>query len=330
MDDLLNHAPCGFLSFTDDGKIALVNATLLKILGYESEDLQGQPVETIFSIASRIFHQTHFFPLLKMRGKADEIFLSLRTKSGDDVPVLINAIRQKRKRQTFNDCVFMSMQRRHEYEEQILFAKKTAEQAIRLKDEINASLEEVRIALETRQVELLIGNARLEILAVTDGLTGLKNHRAFQENLEFQISLAERIPSTLSILLIDIDYFKKINDSFGHPAGDAKLRSIAKILQQNSRGVDFVARYGGEEFAVILPGTDQTGAIISAEKLRRAIETVSWSDMATTVSIGAATLSADINNKSSLIASADRALYLSKKDGRNRVTHVNDLKSSNR
>ncbi len=317
MEDLLNTAPCGFLSSTDDGKIMVVNTTLLNVLEYQSEELQGQHIESILPIGSRVFYQTHLFPLLKMHGKVDEIFLSLQTKSHNEVPALINAIRWKRKGEFFNDWVFMPMHRRSEYEDQLVRLKKAAEEAQKV--------------LETKQAELLEVNARLEALTIIDGLTGLKNNRAFHENLSIQIALIKRIPAPLSLLLIDVDHFKSINDTFGHPVGDKYLIEIAQILQRSSREGDFTARYGGEEFAIILPNTDQMNAITAAEKFRNAVESALWAERVITISIGISTfLPETIGDKALLISSADRALYLSKERGRNCVTHASDLKSSDR
>lgn len=316
MDDLLNTAPCGFLSSTDDGKITVVNATLLDILEYQAEELQEQHIESIMPIASRVFYQTHVLPLLKMHGRVDEIYLSLQTKSHKKVPVLVNVINWKCKEQIFNNWVFMPMHRRSEYEDKLIRLKKAAEEAQK--------------ALETKQAELVEVNARLEALSVTDRLTGLKNRHAFEENLSIQTALTERMSTPLSLLLIDVDHFKSINDTFGHPIGDKYLVEIAHILKRNSREGDFVARYGGEELAIILPNTDHLNALEVAERFRKAVESASWTERAITISIGVSTFSPEmISDHALLISLADQALYLSKERGRNRVTHANDLKNSN-
>jgi PAS domain S-box-containing protein len=135
MDELLDNAPCGFLVFADDGVIVEANATLLGMLGYERDELLRLHIEKIFTVAGRIFYQTHFFPLLKLKNQVEEVYLSLRSKSGLDVPVLVNAARHERDGQLFNDCVFMAMRQRNQYEDEILKAKKTAEEATRAKDE---------------------------------------------------------------------------------------------------------------------------------------------------------------------------------------------------
>ena len=137
MDDLLNTAPCGFLAFTDDGIIRALNATLLKLLGADAlEGLQGQRVESILPVASRIFYQTHFFPLLKLHGEVSEIYFSLRSGNGEDIPVLVNAVRRERDGVSINDCIIIPMRQRRRYEDEILEAKREAEKANRLKDEL--------------------------------------------------------------------------------------------------------------------------------------------------------------------------------------------------
>lgn len=151
MDELLDHAPCGFLSFTNEGKINLINTTLLKILGYETKILTGQHINIILSDGSRLYFQTHFFPILKLQGKADEIYLSLRSKEGHDVPVLINAKQQVRCGQSVYDWIIVVIYQRNKYEDQILSLKKAAEDATLLKNQYNSSLQ---AALEEKELLL--------------------------------------------------------------------------------------------------------------------------------------------------------------------------------
>ena len=131
VDDLLNSAPCGFFSFTDDGTLMAVNDTLLGVLGHDRGDLLGHHVETILTLASRIFYQTHFFPLIRLHGKAEEIFLSLRSKTSGDVPVLVNAVRREREEGVVNHCAFIPVRERGKYEDELLKAKRAAEEALR-------------------------------------------------------------------------------------------------------------------------------------------------------------------------------------------------------
>ncbi|WP_456434298.1 sensor domain-containing diguanylate cyclase [Thermosulfuriphilus sp.] len=173
--------------------------------------------------------------------------------------------------------------------------------------------------------ELLEANKRLRELAYKDGLTGLYNHRYFQETLEKEIIRAQRYRRPLSLLMLDVDYFKKINDSFGHVYGDIVLKTLAQIFTKSVRSCDLVARYGGEEFAIILPETPLTGALSLAERLRRKVQQspilLNGKQVLVTISIGVVSYDGQKGiDKNDLIDLADRALYKSKMTGRNRVT----------
>ncbi|HCC68673.1 MAG TPA: hypothetical protein DEP99_02170 [Nitrospiraceae bacterium] len=160
-------------------------------------------------------------------------------------------------------------------------------------------------------------------LARTDGLTGLNNHRIFQEQLEVEIKRAKRYGRPLSLLMIDIDYFKKFNDTYGHQAGDSALKGLANILLKNLRNADSAARYGGEEFAVIFPETTIEGALKTAERIRNETAwhtfNLDGKEKHLTVSIGVSIFPDDAMDRESLIKAADDAMYMAKKMGRNRV-----------
>jgi diguanylate cyclase (GGDEF)-like protein len=192
-------------------------------------------------------------------------------------------------------------------------------------------------AFSSQQIELLkvLGNqastsmananfhAEIERLAVTDGLTGLFNHRHFQERLSQEFKRLERFTEPVSLLLADIDYFKKVNDTYGHPVGDSVLKGVADKIRQTVRNIDIPARYGGEEFAVVLLGTDAKGAMKMAERLRKAVMNkkylVEHDTFHVTVSIGISTCpSGREEGKEGFIERADKALYHAKKTGRNR------------
>ncbi len=192
---------------------------------------------------------------------------------------------------------------------------------ITARKEAEQRLQEYAVLLEFQKNELEKANADLVALATTDGLTGLLNHRAFQERLAEEVSWFDRYGTPLSLIMLDVDCFKQYNDAYGHPAGDEVLRGVACLMQQVSRQTDIAVRYGGEEFALILPHTNRREAILVAERIRRAIEEAPWPLRGITISIGIATLNTMLENRSDLIARADAALYRSKAAGRNCITH---------
>ncbi|MCX6382460.1 MAG: diguanylate cyclase [Armatimonadetes bacterium] len=177
------------------------------------------------------------------------------------------------------------------------------------------------IVLEAHKCELEKANQILTALAIKDGLTGLNNHRAFQERLAQEFERSERYQSPLSIILLDVDNFKLYNDAFGHPEGDSVLRLVAQTLQEEARSVDFVCRYGGEEFVIILPDTDSKGAVFTAQRCRKAVEEQVWSLRPVTASFGVSTFQPETRSAQELIYEADKALYVSKEEGRTRATH---------
>ncbi|MCK6526136.1 diguanylate cyclase [Myxococcota bacterium] len=201
--------------------------------------------------------------------------------------------------------------------------------------------ERQRIEVLLRQAATALVNGRLfeevEARAVTDGMTGLPNHRRFQEEIQVMLARAERVKGPLSLLMVDVDHFKGVNDGFGHPAGDEVLRRLARVLQRSVReGTDLAARYGGEEFAVVLENTDSRGARALAERLREtfAAERFVHSDgertrtFRCTLSVGIATWPDDGRTPKDLIARADEALYAAKEAGRDRVVTARDAGGS--
>ena len=183
---------------------------------------------------------------------------------------------------------------------------------------------ELEAKIHERTHELAEANARLGQLAVTDGLTGLYNHRHFHERLALEVERSQRSGLPLSLLMLDVDHFKQFNDSFGHPAGDEVLRQLARVLTDARRANDVVARYGGEEFSVILVDTAKFTAAKVAERLRERVEAHDFSDAAPKagtlgVSIGVATFPDDGTDAEALVRAADTALYVAKRAGRNRV-----------
>ncbi len=278
------------------GRFAEVNAALLAMLGYTADEflsltltelVAGEPPESV----GRNFEGIH--DALAKHGRHDLGRKHLRRRDGGVVPVEVRVSLVPTGGDGLHAVIVRDMTEQVAAENRVF--------------EYQLSLEEA--------------NVKLKALAATDGLTGVRNRAAFNDRLSEEYDRATRSGRSLSLLLMDVDHFKMFNDTFGHPAGDDVLKTVARTLVTTVRITDFVARYGGEEFVVILPDTDCAGAMVLAERCRRAIADVVWRQRAVTVSIGVSTLSVAQLDAAELVKLADEALYWSKAAGRNRIQH---------
>lgn len=179
-------------------------------------------------------------------------------------------------------------------------------------------IERKRVDEEIRQL-----NTLLEHMAMTDDLTGLHNRRSFFNRCREELKRVQRHPAPFSLLMLDIDHFKRINDTYGHEAGDTMLQDLAGALQRNIREIDLLARLGGEEFGILLPDTKTEDAVRLAERMRQAVEELTCTsgerNMRVTVSIGISTFRKEMQNFEDVLKNADTALYQAKSQGRNRI-----------
>ena len=201
-------------------------------------------------------------------------------------------------------------------------------------EQLVIELKQAKDTAENLARELQTANDKLRALAFRDGLTGLYNHRFFQEHMDREVSKAIRYQRPLSLIMFDLDHFKQFNDQYGHPVGDKVLKATADTILETVRTSDVVARYGGEEFAAVLPETGLKGAVILAERMRQRVEQLqleaSGRMINITISLGVSTWEpgADATDKAAIIDAADRALYKSKKDGRNKTNFVAPLSAN--
>lgn len=194
---------------------------------------------------------------------------------------------------------------------------------------VNTSTEHVCLIIydvtnvAVNKLQLEAANAQLQELALHDGLTGLLNRRHWESCLEREFARHNRYSNPASLVLFDIDHFKKLNDTYGHQAGDEVIRQVARITREMVRDTDYAGRYGGEEFVVLLADTPLQGASQFAERLRMALEQLQISheqlSLQCSVSVGVACIRTDMANHQALIEAADKALYQAKSAGRNQV-----------
>ncbi len=170
---------------------------------------------------------------------------------------------------------------------------------------------------------------RMEEMATTDGLTGLVNHRTFQEKLTEYLARAKRYNKKIAVILSDIDHFKSVNDTYGHPMGDEVLRQVSKVLKKDVRDVDLVARYGGEEFIIIIEETTKDEVYVLANRIREEVKSLRFTSNQTefnvTISMGFAIFPDSAGNKQKIIDFSDKALYYSKENGRDQVNCICDI-----
>lgn len=162
MDEQLNEAPCGFLTLSEEGIILSINQTLLKALEYESGKLNGQHIHSILTVPARLFYQLYLVPLIKLENQLEEIYISLRSFHGEEIPVLVNAVKRSREGKTVIECILIPMRRRSEYENELLIAKKEAESALVAKNKAHADLEAALKTLKTQKDQLIEMNEKNE------------------------------------------------------------------------------------------------------------------------------------------------------------------------
>ncbi len=195
-------------------------------------------------------------------------------------------------------------------------------------EQLVMELKQEKMKVESLARELKDANEKLRELVFRDGLTGLYNRRFFEELLDKELERVERYSHILSFVMMDIDHFKKINDTYGHPRGDEVLRAVADIFEKKIRKPDIAARYGGEEFALVLPETDIKGAVVLADRLRHLVEELKIKEeikiIRVTISVGITMYDPKKGRRSKeeIMEAADKALYNSKQTGRNKLSIV--------
>lgn len=307
----LENAPCGLLTFTDDGYVASVNATICRLLGYEREELVGAHLQAMFSPGARVFYQTHFFPLLKLQGEVEEIYMALRAKSGEEVPFLVNARREERDGRFENDCVLVRMRQRTHFEGELLRARRAAEDANKAKDQFLAALShELRTPLspvlmmstameldpavspEVReQAAIIRRNAELEARLIDDLLDLSRVRHGKLSLVRGPLDIHNLLNETEEIVRSE-GTSKRVRISFEKNAAESCVHGDAARLQQVfwniiKNGVKFTP--SGGEVRVVTSNADgqlivrvtDTGAGIASEALPKIFNAFEQGNLAT-------------------------------------------------
>jgi len=301
------------------GGFLKTNSKGLEVLGRPWEELQEMAFTDV--VASEDLPKIREGFEGMEQGKEVRFRTHLVSRSGERIPLeFFGTIRE--------EAAFVSLmdlREKIEAEGEWEKTKKAFMEKIRERDQYARELQVVKELFREKLKEIEKMREDALLLSYIDDLTGAYNHRFFIEQLTMEVERQKRYPSPLSLLMIDIDYFKQYNDTNGHLAGDEVLRAIAILIRRGVRQTDIVARYGGEEFSAVLINTGKEGAREVAERVRRNVAEASFPnenaqpDGDVTVSIGVATFSPSVSTLTDLIREADNALYRAKKVGRNRV-----------
>ena len=308
-----------FFILDQKGDFLKINPKGMEILGYPPEELQ----QRVFIDVVPLEDLTRVREKFEEMGQKKEVRFrtQITSRLGERIPVEFFGVLKE-------DAFFImlkDLRERFEIEEECERTKKELTEKNRERDLYARELQVIRDLYKEKLKEIGEMKEEAVLLSYTDDLTEIYNHRFFIEQLTLEVERQKRYSTPLSLLMIDIDYFKHYNDTNGHLAGDQVLKAIAILIQRGVRQTDIVARYGGEEFSAILINTGREKALEIAERVRSNVaETRFPNEQAQpnkdlTVSVGVATFSPSISTLTDLIREADNALYRAKKGGRNRI-----------
>ncbi|MGZ3534335.1 MAG: diguanylate cyclase [Thermodesulfobacteriota bacterium] len=316
---ILEGIPEPFFILDRKGDFLKINPRGAELLGYPAEELREKVLMDVVSLEdlSRVREGLEEMA----QGKETRFRAQMISRFGERISVEFFGIL----REGAFFVMLRDMRERIEMEEELERSRKQFAEKIRERDLYARELQVTRDLYKGKMKEIEIMKEEALRLSYTDDLTGIYNHRFFVEQLTREVERHRRYSTPLSLLMIDIDYFKHYNDANGHLAGDQVLRAIAHLIGRGVRQTDIVARYGGEEFAAILTSTGRKGAFEIAERVRRNVADTRFPnasaqpDKSLTISVGVATASSSISTLTDLIREADHALYRAKKAGRNRT-----------
>lgn len=319
IDDL----PSACLVSDDQGHILCVNAEMLQLCGKTAPELLHQPLDVLLSTGSKVFFQTHVWPTLRKEGHIREIFMHLQSAHAGRLPLYLSARRACIDQQLRYVWQFCSWQERSRFEAELVEARRQAQASAEQMRDAHERLRNLHLQLEQKVLATQAQYQSAAELAYLDSLTQLGNRRSLQAAAT--ALTGEQTAQGFSVLMVDVDHFKSINDRYGHDRGDVVLQGIARCLQHTARQGDTAVRYGGEEFCLVLPGANPAQAMQVAQRLHDEIGRQRPGDLDITVSVGVATALDTLDDLFTVLKRADEALYAAKRQGRNRSLHRNDI-----
>lgn len=317
MREAYNQLLCGVVVLNHEGVIVNANAYFQDWLQQSATQLIGTHIEQYLSVANKFIFHSYFYPTLHLTGQIQEFILHFQCNT-QQLPAILSAIKTIENDVEHIYCAIMPMTKRIAYEQELRTMTKQLEQANIEKDRALQQLQLLHSEIEQKQLELIA-------LTNTDKLTNIYNRRYIENRLAESILKAQA--DDFSVLILDIDFFKKVNDTYGHQKGDYVLIEIARLMKDyiGERGI--VARYGGEEFLVLLYAADFDVSCSVATALNAVVRQHLFEHVQkVTISIGISTYR-EGDTDSMLINRADRALYYSKQHGRDRSTHFRDIEN---
>lgn len=285
-----------------EGKITSVNNRFNELVGYPSEELIGSHIEKIMDSGVSFFFNSMLYPKLMMEKEIQEVYLSFKTKVQEVRPVMFNAEVVESEESIY--CYIIPVAQRAEYTKEIRAINKKLEDTIKEKTRLHE--------------DLVTLNNRLKYHAERDSLTSLYNRRMFLKKLTHLHEEAEKVNRVFSICILDVDYFKLVNDRYGHPTGDQVLIGLANEMTDFFASDCTLARFGGEEFIILLPDLNQQEAYELADRFRERVKRQTWDGVSITISMGISAVDSS-RSVSDGVAGADSALYNAKNEGRNQV-----------
>ncbi len=322
LETVIDCAPVAMMLSDESGEIVLANREAAILFGYTCAELVGGSIDRLVPVESRPGHprlrrEFVLHPSARHMGSGRDL-CGLR-KDGVSVPIEIALTPIDTGTGALVLSVIVDLSLRRKLEDEVRRANEELEQRVLLRTQ---ELEQANREKEALLVDLRAQRAELERLSREDPLTGLANRRDFDHRLDTEIDRAERTGLRFAVAMLDLDFFKLVNDRFGHALGDRVLQEVADLIRGQCRGIDVIARYGGEEFALALPGSDLRSAVSVCERIRVSFETFDWSSLQVgldlTISAGVACWRPGCT-AALLMAEADENLYAAKRTGRNRV-----------